>query len=498
MSASDSHLFDPARVRDDYVPKEGYISTRFAELEAEHLWPKVWQCVGRMEEIPRRGDFLTYDIVRDSIVVIRTDTDTIRAFYNSCPHRGRRLTEGSGSLAHFRCRFHGWQFDLEGRNQEVLDRKDWGDCLHDEEIRLTQVHVQTWGGFIFINMDANPEPLEKYLNPINELCRNFEFEKLRYRWYKSVRLKCNWKTVLEAFDEGYHTAQTHPQLLKFFDDYTLSKSYGRHSAFFYPDAYPPLQPSARLKRPPPKDYRSIVIAYAEHFNDELRAMVTPRSYEAAQRLKTEVAEDATPTEVLTRWSEWTREAADKEGAGWPAVTVDEIKAVHADWHLFPNSVFLPQNVDGMLWYRARPDGPDPERCIFDIWSLVRYAPGAEPPLEREFYDSWQANPSWGMVLTQDFRNIEEVQAGMRVRSFKVRALTLSRNAPSPTSSVPCANTSCAARRRRRKHGARAGSATDLRHRLAAHRPWDLGPGGCAMRARRGECAGGRLPTYRYR
>jgi hypothetical protein len=72
----------------------------------------------------------------------------------------------------------------------------------------------------------------------------------------------------------------------------------------------------------------------------------------------------------------------------------------------------------MLWYRARPDGTNPESCLFDVWSLVRYAPGGEPPLKREFYDNWQDHENWGLVLTQDFRNIEEVQRGMAVRSFR--------------------------------------------------------------------------------
>lgn len=418
MSRPKAELIDPARVRDDYVPKEGYFDPEFARLEEEHLWPKVWQVACRLEEVPEPGDYLTYDVGHDSVTIVRDQADTVRAFFNSCPHRGRKLTDGCGHMGRFQCRFHGWKFDLTGKNIDVLDKPDWGSCLGEGEVDLSPLSVGIWGGFVFINMEEDPEPLEAYLDPINKLCSNFEFEKMRFRWYKTVRLKCNWKTVLEAFDEGYHAAQTHPQLLNYFNDYTVSTSYGRHGAFYYPLEYPPLRQSARLKKQPPDDYRKYVIDYTEHFHQELGAMVTPRSYEAAQRLKTEVGADASPTEVLTKWSDWTREAAAVEGAGWPPVTPDDIEKSHADWHLFPNSVFLHGNVDGMLWYRARPDGRNPESCLFDIWSLVRYAPGAEPPLKREFYENWQDNDSWGMVLTQDFRNIEELQKGMRVRSFK--------------------------------------------------------------------------------
>ena len=74
-------------------------------------------------------------------------------------------------------------------------------------------------------------------------------------------------------------------------------------------------------------------------------------------------------------------------------------------------------VDGVLWYRVRPNGHDPESCIFDIWSLVRYGPSQEPPLEREFYEDWR-DGEWGLIFKQDFENISEVQKGFKSRGFK--------------------------------------------------------------------------------
>jgi hypothetical protein len=79
--------------------------------------------------------------------------------------------------------------------------------------------------------------------------------------------------------------------------------------------------------------------------------------------------------------------------------------------------------DGVLAYRARPDGDDPDSCIYDIWSLVRFAPGSEPPLEREFYygnNDWNTNvvENFGLILSQDFQNMGEVQRGMKSRGFR--------------------------------------------------------------------------------
>lgn len=417
MNSSSDDILSSQSVRDDFFSKRDYISEDFARLEQEYLWPNIWQIACRAEEIPNPGDVINYDIADDSVMVLRNAEGELRAYFNACPHRGRRLISQGACVKQIQCRFHGWRWNLEGQNVFVLDRHDWDGALRDEDIQLRKVHVAEWQGFVFINMAEEPEPLEKFLDPINTLLDSFEFGKMNYRWYKTVRLNCNWKTVVEAFNEGYHVAQTHPQLLEYFNDYTYSRNFGRHSAFGYP-AYPPVQQSPRLDRDAPEDYRSLVLAYVEEFDKNLMAMVTPRAYEAAQRLRTEVSPEAGPEEVLGKWAQWTMETAEQEGAGWPPVTPEVLEQSHADWHLFPNTVFLHGNVDGLLWYRARPYGGDPNQCLFDIWSFVRYAPGKQPPLQREYYDNWRDYDGWGRILKQDFVNLEEVQRGMRVRSFK--------------------------------------------------------------------------------
>ena len=135
--------FDPDRVaaqfpadevRDDFVPKEAYFSADFARLEAARLWPRVWQIACRVEELPTVGSYVTYDIVDDSIVVVRTSASEIKAYHNVCTHRGRRLVDGCGSARRFQCPFHGWQFELDGRPAVVVDRDDWGDGLKDDDI----------------------------------------------------------------------------------------------------------------------------------------------------------------------------------------------------------------------------------------------------------------------------------------------------------------------------------------------------------------------------
>ena len=158
------------KVRVDYVPAEHYISREIVQLEKRLLWPKVWQLACRLEEIPFPGDYVTYDINDESVIVVRQTPDTIRAFYNVCQHRGRRLTEGCGSAARLQCRFHGWQWTLDGNVIRIVDRDDWQGCpdMSDEDFSLPEIKVDTWAGFVFVNFDPACEPLARHLAPVPE------------------------------------------------------------------------------------------------------------------------------------------------------------------------------------------------------------------------------------------------------------------------------------------------------------------------------------------
>jgi len=413
-------------VRPDFVPKDAYIAPEFVKLEAKKLWPRVWQVACRVEEIPQVGDFVTYDILEESIIVVRAAADQIKAFFNVCQHRGRQLTEGCGRTNVLRCKYHGWTWRLDGSITKVQDREDWDGCSHmsDDDLRLKEVKVDTWAGFVFINMDPEAEPLAKYLDPVPEYIDCFQIETMRYRWYKSIRLPCNWKVALEAFNEGYHVAATHPQLLDMQgDDITRSFAMGKHGMFGYPTATRPLgAPSPRTNKPMPSDLRPGLVAFFQEMENTLKAIFTPRDNEAVRRLMTDVAETASPMDVFMKSLELQKEAAIASGAGWPDISLEQFGKAGTDWHVFPNLVFL-QWPDGVLAYRARPDGYNPDSCIYDIWSLVRFAPGAEPPLKREFYhgpEDYEKNvvENFGLILSQDFQNMSKVQQGMKSRGFR--------------------------------------------------------------------------------
>ena len=97
----------PQAVRPDFVPRDGYISKDYVQLEKERMWPKVWQVACRLEELPNVGDYVTFDVIDESIIVTRLTGDRIKAYYNVCQHRGRHLTSGCGHATKFHCNYHG-------------------------------------------------------------------------------------------------------------------------------------------------------------------------------------------------------------------------------------------------------------------------------------------------------------------------------------------------------------------------------------------------------
>jgi phenylpropionate dioxygenase-like ring-hydroxylating dioxygenase large terminal subunit len=412
--------FPADAIRDDFIPKETYFSPELAALEEQRLWPRVWQMACRLEELPKVGSYVTYDIVDDSIVVVRDTPESLKAFHNVCAHRGRRLVSGAGSITReFVCRFHGWSYDMNGQNTRVVDPQDWGGCLSREDTSLREVRVDTWGGWVFINMDANSESLASFLHPMQDYLDKFEFKELRYRWYKSTILPANWKTAVDFLNEFYHVQQAHPQVLPFTNDYSKSGGFGRHGMmWFAAEGAVPLMRSPRLAPTVQTDYRSFVLDFVEKYSTDLQAMVTPRHYEAAQRLRTEVSADATQEEVLAKWMQFRLAAAEADGSGWPKdLTPEYVNRSGLDWHVFPNFIFLHAIVDGLLGYRFRPNGHNPESCQMDVFALERFGPGKAPPLNREFYPDWQT-ATWPKIFVQDFTNIPEVQKGMHSRAFK--------------------------------------------------------------------------------
>ena len=404
------------------IPVEAYLCEDYARAERDRLWRKVWLQAGRVEEIPQAGDFITYDILDDSVVIIRGDDDQLRAYHNACPHRGRRLVDtpkgkrnASGKRKQFVCGFHGWRFNRDGENTHIPHREDWQDALTPECTSLSKVKVDTWGGWIWVNLNPGCEPLADYLKPATDMLEPYELHNMRYRWRKWGVFNCNWKVAMEAFNETYHVQTTHPEFNQYGQFRGWAKTHGLHSNIGYerPKGMDANQ-SGKLRIGTEKDPRIATAEMQRYTWEKANTNTTQTLVDAAQRLVHELPEGTPPTEVLQHWLASARADDEKRGVIWPTVDPEHASEAGTAWQIFPNFQ-IGHAVNNMLCYSARPYRGDPNRCIFEAAVYELFPEGEEPETEWEFCPPTEE--AWCYVLSQDFSNMEAVQQGMKSLGF---------------------------------------------------------------------------------
>jgi len=197
----------------DPLPADVFTSAEQFERERERIFKKVWLNVGRVEQIPRPGDYFVKDLAvcNTSVIVVRGKDGTVKAFHNMCSHRGNKIAwDNGGTCRMFTCKFHGWSYALDGRLAFIPDEERFFG-LKKETLGMTPVAVDVWAGFIFINVDPNPqETLRDYLGELGAGLIDYPFGELSATstsW--TTEVKANWKVIKDAFQEVYHIAFLH-------------------------------------------------------------------------------------------------------------------------------------------------------------------------------------------------------------------------------------------------------------------------------------------------
>ncbi|MGO8863710.1 MAG: aromatic ring-hydroxylating oxygenase subunit alpha [Acidimicrobiales bacterium] len=396
------------------VPPARYTSREFFDLEMERLWPRVWQVACREEEIPDPGDFLEYTIGDQSILVVRSDPQTITAFFNACAHRGTRLASGRGNFAtsEIRCRYHAWRWRLDGQIVEIVDRHDFPPTLTDDDVHLGQVQVGRWGGFVFVNMDPGCEPFESYLGAVPEIFASYRFEDLRFRSYRTILFECNWKTAVDSFNEGYHPQGLHPQMLTWYDDTRfVYTAVGQHSLYGEEEYRREMGPSPRLGLDPED------VDEAELLADRIDA-ISGLFSRSDRGILDDLQKNGPPAgkTAVEVFNELRIRAIRDRGYELSGLTDDQILR-NGTIHLFPNLLGPIVHGNATL-YRSRPNGLDPDSTLLDYWALEWVPRGtAAPSVERKFYEDW-ATKDWGLINNQDFGTLVEITKGMKSRGYR--------------------------------------------------------------------------------
>jgi phenylpropionate dioxygenase-like ring-hydroxylating dioxygenase large terminal subunit len=376
------------------IPKERYTSPDYARREWQQMWQRVWLMAGRESDIPQPGDYLTFEIGTESVLVIRQRDGSLRARHNVCMHRGNRLREpGIGHAKLFSCSFHGWQYEIDGCLRQALDPQSFPQGLPREALDLAPVRCDTWGGFVWINLDPSAGSLREYLGIIPEHLDAYHFGEWSILNDVTVEVDANWKTCVDAFNEAYHVAATHPQTLAYTDDVNVPiDCYERHTRMLFREA---------VASPRHEDWGRVNREILELFLAP--AGVDIAHFEGG-------AEDA-----RTAMADAIREQGPRLGCDFSELNEEQLVD---DFHytIFPN---LTLNIHSRFtWvFRHRPHPDDPNKMFFDFFNLVR-APAhriPRPPHEHHrLADGYSfASVPGGEVFDQDMYNLPRIQAGMR-------------------------------------------------------------------------------------
>jgi glycine betaine catabolism A len=196
------------------LPRRAYHDEAIHAWERERFLRHDWVVVGREADAPAPGTYFTTELDGEPLLVVRGRDDQLRAFYNVCQHRGTAVVEEPcGTAVRFQCPYHAWIYDLEGKlvrakHTEDLEEFSLGDY------GLNAVRLETWQGFVFLNLNLEAAPLADQLGDLVERFARFDFGALRSAWTITYDVAANWKFVAENYSECYHCPGLHPQLNK--------------------------------------------------------------------------------------------------------------------------------------------------------------------------------------------------------------------------------------------------------------------------------------------
>lgn len=199
------------------VSLEPYRSEEYFQLERERVFGRTWLIMGRVEDVPERGDYIVknVEVCNASILIARGADSVIRAFHNVCSHRGNQVVwEEKGSRkTMFKCPYHNWTYGSDGRLIAIFDEdKFFG--VDKSKCGLDSVQCETWDGWIFINLNReNKVGLREYLGKMGEFLSDIPYPNPQRSVVIQAYLKCNWKLLVDAFSESYHIPILHSKTI---------------------------------------------------------------------------------------------------------------------------------------------------------------------------------------------------------------------------------------------------------------------------------------------
>jgi len=194
-----------------------YFDPEFFEAEKKAFLRAAPQVVCHESEIGVPGEWRSIDYLGESVIVIRGDDGTVRAFSNVCRHRGSRLVDGTGGCAKvLTCPYHAWSYSRDGRLVGVPHRHEYPG-LRTEDHGLFPVALETWHGFLFVTLEPGAPPVAEMMAPYEQEVAHYRFEDLRVMGRVTLRPRpLNWKTIADNYSDHLHIPVGHPGLTRLF------------------------------------------------------------------------------------------------------------------------------------------------------------------------------------------------------------------------------------------------------------------------------------------
>ena len=192
-----------------------YTDAEMFERERARIFHRTWQYAGHVSSLEKPGDYFTFEICGQNLFAIRDREGAVRVFHNVCMHRAHELLKGEGSAKIIACPYHAWTYELDGRLRRAPNQSKV-EGFDASKICLSEVRMEVFCGFIFVNLDPNAAPMADWFPNVEEELRSYvpQIDELKPVKVNEVEERCNWKVAVENYSECYHCALCHPTFVK--------------------------------------------------------------------------------------------------------------------------------------------------------------------------------------------------------------------------------------------------------------------------------------------
>jgi choline monooxygenase len=312
------------------------------EDERRAVFARSWQLLAHESQLERAGAYVAATVAGYPLFVVRGEDGTLRAFHNVCRHRAGPLVEdGQGECGKaLLCRYHGWRYALDGR---LASARDFGTAsdFDARDFGLIALQCKLWRGFVFVNMDKDATSFDAFIAPLETKTRDLKLDGLRLARHSKHDIKCNWKTYVENYLEGYHIPVVHP---------------GLSAAVDAPHYRVELSPPVIFHHAPPKEGAAVAGIWAwawpclgvnVYADGVLMERMWPISYDKTQLdYLFLVSADATP-------EDWHRANAASEATTAEDVWITEAVQKNLDAGIYNTGRLSPKHEQGVAWFQTQ-------------------------------------------------------------------------------------------------------------------------------------------------